>query len=557
MIKSCKQCSSQFEITNQDLGFYDKISPIFAGKKFPVPPPQLCPDCRQQRRLAMRNERTLYHRKSDLTGKQIIAMFAPSSPYKVYDQDEWWSDQWDANEYGREFDFNKTFSEQFKALQLAVPHVSLNNVNVENGYYTNFALNQKNSYLVFGGSNNEDCIYGKFIPGCKDCVDNYSVYYSELCYEGVSCERCYNCKFLINSRNCSDCIMIENCQSCQNCIGCFGLQAKQYYVFNQFIGKEKYEEIIKDYQALTTAKIIFLRNKLNEIKSKLPHVSTNIFASEDCTGDNIYNSKNCHYAFNINGCEDCKYIFFSPKSSNTYDSTFNAPDGVRFCYNVCSSVGVESGITTFYLWYGSNILYSTASHYCDNILGCVGLKHKKYCILNKQYSKEAYEKLVPKIVAHMVKTGEWGEYFNYDLSLFGYNETVAQEYYPLTKDQALQLGANWQQEDQKEQYQGAAFKPPENINEVNESICNQILTCEATGKNYKIIPQELKFYKKMGLPIPNLSPDQRHLKRLALHNPLKLWTRNCAKCGQAIQTSFNPKRPEIVYCQNCYLKEVY
>jgi len=31
----------------------------------------------------------------------------------------------------------------------------------------------------------------------------------------------------------------------------------------------------------------------------------------------------------------------------------------------------------------------------------------KYCILNKQYSKEEYEELVPKIIEHMQKTGEW------------------------------------------------------------------------------------------------------------------------------------------------------
>ena len=33
--------------------------------------------------------------------------------------------------------------------------------------------------------------------------------------------------------------------------------------------------------------------------------------------------------------------------------------------------------------------------------GCVGFKHKQYCILNKQYTKEEYEKLVQKIIKQM------------------------------------------------------------------------------------------------------------------------------------------------------------
>lgn len=36
-----------------------------------------------------------------------------------------------------------------------------------------------------------------------------------------------------------------------------------------------------------------------------------------------------------------------------------------------------------------------------------------------------------------------------------------------------------------------------------------------------------------------------------------LYARECAKCATQIQTSYSPDRPEIVYCEQCYLKEVY
>jgi hypothetical protein len=37
----------------------------------------------------------------------------------------------------------------------------------------------------------------------------------------------------------------------------------------------------------------------------------------------------------------------------------------------------------------------------------VGLHDKSYCILNKQYTKEEYEELVPKIIEKMMKDDEW------------------------------------------------------------------------------------------------------------------------------------------------------
>ena len=37
----------------------------------------------------------------------------------------------------------------------------------------------------------------------------------------------------------------------------------------------------------------------------------------------------------------------------------------------------------------------------------------------------------------MMKTGEWGEFFPSSLSPFGYNETVAQEHFPMSREEVL------------------------------------------------------------------------------------------------------------------------
>ena len=104
--------------------------------------------------------------------------------------------------------------------------------------------------------------------------------------------------------------------------------------------------------------------------------------------------------------------------------------------------------------------------------------------------------------------------------------------------------------------QPQTYKIPEDIKEVPESITNEILACERTGKNYRIQKAELKFYKKMNLPIPRLHPDERHKDRMKLRNPRKLWKRTCGDCNCEIQTTFAPERPEKILCEECYLKVV-
>jgi len=61
---------------------------------------------------------------------------------------------------------------------------------------------------------------------------------------------------------------------------------------------------------------------------------------------------------------------------------------------------------------------------CEHLFGCTGLKKKKYCILNKQYSEEEYYLMVDKIIAHMKVTGEWGQFFPIKMSSVAYGHGI-------------------------------------------------------------------------------------------------------------------------------------
>ncbi|MFA5829392.1 MAG: hypothetical protein WC843_02765 [Candidatus Gracilibacteria bacterium] len=551
MTKNCRQCGNAFEITDEDSKFYEKISPIFAGKKYQIPAPVFCPDCRMQRRLAFRNERKLYHRKCDLTGKEIISMYSPDKPVQVYGREAWWGDQWNPLDYGRDFDFNRPFFEQFAELLKVVPRIALINKEIENSEYCNFGFRNKNSYLLFTCGYCENSYYSNRSFKMKDCAECSNLNTGELCYELVDCENCYNSQYLQNSNNCSDCILGFNLKGCKNCFACCNLNNAEFYIENKKYSEEEYRkklpELLKNFEA---SKALF-----NELKKQAIRKYINGVNLENCTGDALFNSKNSLNCYEGKNLQDCKFVCNATNMKDSYDVIND--DNSELVYE---AVGSESNYMHAFndiCWFDSFDYYNSLCFNSKNIFGCVGLKKNEYCILNKQYSKEDYEKLVPRIIEHMRKTDEWGQFFPMSISVFSYNETLAQDYFPLVPEQAKKIGANWKNEDLSGKYQGSKVIISKNIQETPNEITKQILVCDKCSKNYKIIPQELQLYRKINVPVPNICHECRHLERMEARNPRKLWERNCAKCGVAITTSYAPNRPEIVYCESCYLKEVY
>jgi len=222
---------------------------------------------------------------------------------------------------------------------------------------------------------------------------------------------------------------------------------------------------------------------------------------------------------------------------------------------------------------------------------------------NKQYLKEEYyEELIIKIKSYMNtkpykdKTGiiyKYGEFFPIELSPFGYNETVANEYFPMTKEEIQAKGYKYTDiKKYKGEYKVTMRTQdiPDHIKNVGNKILEEVIECanvhnEEEKKDvckgvgaFKIIPQELEFYKKQNFPIPRLCPDCRHFERIKQRNPLKLWHRKCTcggkksdnnvydnivehfhkavHCPNEFETTYAPERKEIVYCEPCYLSEV-
>ncbi len=522
--KICPISWESFTVTQNDRDFYAKISPTFAGQQFVIPTPRCSPKERQRRRLAFRNERNLYRRTCDASGKQIISMYRPDNGYKVYDQKIRYSDSWDAFDYAQEFNFSQSFRENFEKLSLAVPRPSMYNYFAENSDYCNCSNYQKDCYLTSASSRNERCMYASYMNDSVSCMDGFMTFHCENSYMTIDCENSYKLFYASNCRNCNESYFLTNCNACNHCFGCDGLENASYCFQNKQLTKEEYMVKIGD---------LHMDDYIDAWQSR-KQFNTILF-SEWCIGGHIRNSKqsvNCYDVNNIENCKNCTWFYDSQycydiyswgqNSEMCYESVAIGENnyGVLFCANVDNN--------------SRHVLYSMHCRSCHDCFWCCGLSGQQYCIFNKQYTKAGYEERVARIIGHMQETGEWWEFFHPSLSPFGYNETVAQEYFPVAsfgfvdlRDQSLgtsnqklaSLGYKWSDYEAPKPVSDKVIQwqdLPSTIDVVHDDILQYAIACEVTWRLFRIQPQELVFYRTHHIPLPRKHPDQRHLERLAL-----------------------------------------
>lgn len=559
--KNCQNCKKDFNIEPEDFSFYDKIK---------VPPPTFCPECRMQRRMAFMNIYSLYKRACDKCGTMGVSMFHKDKPYVVYCSQCWWADNWDGSEYAMEYDPSRPFLAQVKELNDKTPHMALDTLysSLINTSFTNYSSHLKNSYALFFADYTEQAYYSEFINGLNDSSDCSRVKESELCYGSIGINKCSRTIFSEECDSCVGVLFSKNCSGCTDCFGCMNLRRKSYCIFNKQYTKDEYFEFLKK---INTSSFISTQEQLKKARAFWLTLPVRSYYGNslnvNVSGDYIYESKNTHDAYLTSGAEDSRYVqmLSVPFTRDAYDYTCWGGNAEK----IYESLIAGHGSSNIRFSMGSypdclNHEYCLYASSCKNALGCINLKRKEYSILNKQYPKEEYEKLREKIindmnenpyVDNMGRIYKYGEMLPFDFSPFAYNETIANDYIPLTKEQVAKKGLGWF-ESEKNQYiptMKATDLPDVFLGD--SSITKEIIECEC-GRCYRIIDGELDVIKKLSLPLPHTCPECRRKERFSRINPPKLFDRNCAKCNKDIKTSYAPERPEIVYCETCYQQEV-
>ncbi|HEY5713830.1 MAG TPA: hypothetical protein VIT68_00590, partial [Candidatus Gracilibacteria bacterium] len=507
----------------------------------------------------------------DATGKAILSNYHEDATFPVYEKNYWWGDAWNALDHGRDFDFSRAFFEQFHELNQVVPRMNLIIVANEGCDYVSMTGWCKNCYLIYEAERNHDCMFSEYIYDCKNVLDSSFCRFCELCYECINCERCYNGLFLQDCENCSDSAFLKDCIGCKNCFGSINLRNKEYYFMNEKCEKSVYEEKIAALKLGQYESISGLRDHFKTFCQKYPHKYYTGKNNEDVSGNYLKNNKACFECYDTEDCRDGRFLYNSVKGKDCFDVNLVLQNAERIYDSNCIGHGAQNVYFTFLAWENvSDVYYSEMCTRSQNVFGCSGVRNVKHCILNKAYTQHEYEKLSTKIIQHMKETGEWGEFFPISMSPFAYNETVAQEYFPLTKEEALERGYGWRGEEEssplKRGIQGVSGTPQapldkggqisDNIKDIPDSIINETLYCEISGKPYRIQKAELKFYRKMKLPIPRLHPDVRHLKRMKLRNPRELWNRKCAHTGKELLSTYSPDRPETILSEEAYAEVI-
>lgn len=580
--KICQNCKQQFTIEPEDFKFYEKIK---------VSPPTFCWKCRFQRRLAYRNERRVFWNVSAKSDKRILSLYPPESGVTVYDDEEWVSDDWDGLLYGRDYDFSRPFFEQFHELAKKVPRQARSTEgNINSDYLINTGWS-KNCYLVVNTTGAEDCAYGNAIDYCKNCFDNSHITKCERSYGSFWIRNSYQSHFSTRSIENTSVWFCFGSKGLTNCFGCVNLINKSYYIYNQPYTKEEYERRIGAMRLNTWFGLRKARAEAVAFSKKFPVAYLNGVFHDDVTGEYIGDSKNVHYGYLVNGGRDLKYVQYLqvPGAEDSYDLTIWGHKNVRAYENTSSGWGISNSKFCVECW--NEIIDTEYSMMCrssSHLFGCFGLRKKQYCIFNKQYSKEEYETLRKKIVEHMNtmpyidKRGRvytYGESFPVEHSPFGYNVSLVMEFFPLTKEQAIQEGYPWFEE-KKLEYQ-ATLKPeqiPDAIEDVPASIVKEILECINCKQAYRILNSEYEFLKAEKIPIPRMCVDCRHNERIEWRSKPFLYHRKCEcagktssngvyanlgthahgadACPEEFETVHEAGNGEIIYCLKCFWQEV-
>lgn len=550
--RECRNCGVSFPIFARDKNFYARVE---------VPFPTWCPDCRRLRRHGHVNDYVYYSRTCDQCAKRFVSTFPAESPYRVICQQCWYAEERDDKAEGRVYEPSRTFFEQFDELMRSAPQMGILAINTENSDYCESIADCKNCYLISECSNCEDSLYAYWIQRTRDCVDNCYLHECERCYEISDSFNCYALRYSSNCRNCSDSFFLEDCIGCHHCAFSTNLRHKEYHLFNEPLSKDDYFAALKKLGLGDRSRIQEHSARFDAFLRSQPKKHLQMEQCENSIGDYVRNAKNCYMVWHCYDAEDCAYGEHVWRGAKDCCDVQTAGRDAELLYET-TNTNMGAYFTKFarYCWGCRYVEYSNMCVNSSYLFGCVSLKAgAKYCILNKQYSEAEYFAIVAKIKENMMRAKEYGEFFPLSISLFGYNNSVSFDELQLRRDDVLKKGWKWEESPSGVSGKGTIAMDgiPTAIEKVEDTICNEVLTCANCEKNYRIIRPELTFYRAEGVPVPAHCPDCRHRARLARRNKKKMRLAKCHDCGSTIVTTLSTALFQRIVCENCYEKSVY
>ncbi|KKU06227.1 MAG: hypothetical protein UX07_C0004G0015 [Parcubacteria group bacterium GW2011_GWA2_45_30] len=546
--KQCQNCKKEFRIEPEDFAMYEKRS---------IPPSDKCPVCRWKHLLSFWVFGRFRIGESALSGKRIITVLPENTAFPVYDYKEFISDKWDPMVYGQNYDFDRPFFKQFAELQAKVPHphqVGLGNTDCP---WTDDWWYSKECYLCRSGIYCEKTSYAYRVSGLKDCVDITYSFDLEQSYDCLYCFKSYKLRHAFNSRNCLESAFLYDCRNVQNCFMCWNLRNKKYHILNKPYSKDDYFKKLKEFDLHSYSVVQKFKEEFaSHIANDATHRENFNTQTVNCRGNFLSECKNCYNCYFVNNSENLRHSFRAYEAKDAIDTISCMSE-----HSAVSSLD-QLGYGNVGLLYGTKCRYSVYLDSCDECeycFGCIGLRKKSFCILNKQYSEQEYHKIVEKIKADMQKRDEWGRFLPLSMAYSGYNLSLAQIMFPEKEDTIAEIGGRWDTLPVQNFANTINSEDlPGRIDDVKDDIVKQRIICAETGLSYNIAPHELAFYKEHGIPLPRRHFDLRTLNRFRSMTLMIYPQRGtCMICQTEIEHYYSSKLGyKKIACVDCYQREV-
>ncbi|MEK7616368.1 MAG: hypothetical protein AAB420_04145 [Patescibacteria group bacterium] len=551
--RTCRFSGERFYVRPEDIEFY---------KKMQVPLPTITPHERIRRRIAQQNAYHLFHATSTLTGKRIISMFPPGSPYKIYEHESFYGEQWDPFAFAFSCDPGKSFFEQYHQFQLNLPHPNLTiRGKIVNSDYNNSSRDLKNCYLILDSVGVEDSAYGMGFFQTRECMEGFTLFNCSQSYDCLEGTNLYRCRYADFAVECIDCAFLYDCRDCESCFCSVNLRHKKYCFMNEQLSKEGYRDKMKSINLGNRDEVAKWKGELEKLKAKAIYKENHNDRSINSFGDFIKDCKNCYGCFYMIGCENVAYSIGGLTVRDSMD--LEGGMDTQFCYE--SFGGNKNFSLKFCFWNQSSreLEFCENCTNCINCFACEGLKNKSFCIFNKQYTEQEYWVKIDELKTAMLKRGEYGEFFPPEYTQAPYNICMANAFSGYDDiETAKKYG--YRVEDIPESSQDTisasinAEDLPTDIRDVKDSILQEVVLDTVNNKKFRFTNQELQFYRRFNIPLPQIHPSVRLENYRRKFGPviLKFFERECMKCGKQIQSVYPTDDPKIVYCERCYQQEI-
>jgi hypothetical protein len=525
-------------------------------EKIDLVPPTECFECRFKQHFNFSVFGKFRKGASDLSGESFITVLSEKSRYPIYKSREWWSDAWDPMGYGQDYDSSRPFFDQLKELQERVPRPHQTGENSINCDWCDDVWSSKNCYLCRSMEKCENCSYLYRVLNTKDSFDIVHSFDLENSYDCLFCHNSFNLNFSENSRDCIDSYFLFDCRNCQNCFMCYNLRNKQYCIRNKQYTKEEYEKELKNIDLSSYKNVEFLKNEFEVfLKNEAIHRENFNIRTTNSTGNYLTDCDKCVNCFFWDKSQNCRNHFRGINTKDSIDQTFTWNTEVS---------GNNSGVFGGYEIKYSSWSDARYSEYldlcveCEYCFGCIGLRKKKYCILNKQFTKEEYEKLKTEIIKDMEKNREYGKFLPYSMGLCEYNFCTGMIYFPnLKKEEILSKGGYWLDEDLSSSDGVSSHELPDSILETDASISSQALICPESKYRFNISPEEYQFHKRKNFALPRIHFDSRIMKRNQKMSIFKAYYYKCFYCKKDIMAYYPPEWGyQKIACEECYKQNI-